>query len=104
MSIKVIIERKFKNKPTTEVFKAIDELRIRALRRRGYIGGETLVSHQDPRDVLVISAWSGLEDWNAWLKDPERRHMEEALLSPREESQRIRTFLSSADYIRDVLQ
>lgn len=71
MSIKIMIERKFKQTPGPKIFEAIDEIRIKALRNRGYIGGETMVNVDDEREVLVISAWSSVDDWRTWYDTKE---------------------------------
>ncbi len=39
MSVKIVIERKFKKAVVPEILQIIDEIRIKALRDRGYIGG-----------------------------------------------------------------
>ena len=58
MSTRIMIERKFKSPITSEILQTIDEIRIKALRQRGYIGGETVVNADDDKDVLVISSWA----------------------------------------------
>ncbi|MBW2029315.1 MAG: hypothetical protein JRH06_00515 [Deltaproteobacteria bacterium] len=68
MSIKVMIERRFKENVSSEILRLIDEIRIKALRNRGYIGGETVVNIDDSREVMVISAWSNIRDWNDWYQ------------------------------------
>jgi heme-degrading monooxygenase HmoA len=101
MSVKIMIERKFKEAPTEEDLRAIDELRIKALRQKGYIGGETIVNSDNPKEVLVISAWSSLEDWETWVKDQERNELEVRLASRLEVPVSIRAFLPSADYAKE---
>lgn len=100
MSVKIMIERKFKKATDDEDLRAIDELRIKALRQKGYIGGETVVNCDDPKEVLVISAWSSLEDWETWVKDQERDVLEDELASRLEEPAKIRAFIPSADYAK----
>jgi heme-degrading monooxygenase HmoA len=102
MSVKIMIERKFKKAPTDEDLRVIDELRIKALRQKGYIGGETIVNCDDSKEVLVISAWSSLEDWETWVKDQERDVLEDGMASRVEEAAKIRAFLSSADYVKET--
>ena len=43
MSVKIMIERKFKEAPVPENLQAIDELRINAMQQEGYVSGETFV-------------------------------------------------------------
>ena len=100
MSVKIMIVRKFKEAPREEDLSAIDELRIKALRQKGYIGGETVVNCDDNREVMVLSAWSSLEDWETWVKDQERDELEDELASRLEEPVKIRAFMPSADYMK----
>ena len=102
MGVKIMIERKFKEPASKEDLRAIDELRIKALRQKGYIGGETVVNCEDPKEVLVISAWSSLEDWETWAKDQERDVSEDRLASRLEEPAKIRSFIPSADYAKEI--
>ena len=100
MSIKITIERKFKEALMPEHLRAIEELRIKALRQKGYIGGETVVNFDDNREVLVLSAWSSLDDWKTWISNQERVQLENELASHLKEPVRIRAFMSSADYAK----
>ena len=68
MSTRIMIERKFKNPISSDILRIIDEIRVKALRQRGYIGGETVVNVDDDRDVLVISSWASVDDWEAWYE------------------------------------
>jgi heme-degrading monooxygenase HmoA len=103
MSFKIIIERKFKESPVPGNLRAIDDIRIKALRQKGYIGGETVVNYEDNREVLVISAWSSVDDWRNWLHSQERAQLETELRPHLEESVKIRAFMPSADFIREAL-
>ncbi|MBW1920203.1 MAG: hypothetical protein JRI84_13255 [Deltaproteobacteria bacterium] len=47
MAAKIMIERKFKQEPLPENFQVINEIRRKAMGRKGYIGGETLVGYED---------------------------------------------------------
>jgi heme-degrading monooxygenase HmoA len=47
--------------------------------RPGYISGETLISHDDPQKMLVISTWQSIEAWNSW-KNSDARKTSEAML------------------------
>ncbi|MBW1998819.1 MAG: antibiotic biosynthesis monooxygenase [Deltaproteobacteria bacterium] len=103
MSIKVMIERKFKEPVTPEILRLIDEIRIKALRNRGYIGGETVVNLDDSREVLVISAWSNVKDWKDWYQTEHWKDLEKKLASRLEESPKIRIFMPGAIYEEEVL-
>lgn len=98
MSIKIIIERRFKEKVQPETLRTIDEIRMQALRSRGYIGGETLVSMEDNREVSVISAWSSLEDWKSWYDTKEWEGLEKSLLPDLAEPAKVHAFMPGADF------
>ena len=104
MSFKIIIERKFKESPVSENLRNIENLRIKALRQRGYIGGETVVNFDDNREVLVISAWSTVDDWRTWLNSQERAKLENELSPHLEEPGKIRAFMPSADYAKEAFK
>ena len=61
MSVKIIIDRKFKEDPLPENFKDINKLRIKAMQQGGYISGETLIGLEDNRSVIVLSNWSSAQ-------------------------------------------
>lgn len=98
MSTKIVIERKFKEPVDQKSLQIIDEIRIKALRVRGYIGGETLVNLQDDREVIVISAWSAVEDWKKWYETNEWKELERQLVSYLAEPVRVRALIPGADY------
>ncbi len=101
MSVKIMIVRKFKEAPSEEDLRGIDELRIKALRQKGYIGGETVVNCDDNREVMVLSAWSSLEDWETWARDQERDKLEDELASRLEGPVKTGAFMPSADYMKE---
>lgn len=98
MSFKIIIERKFKKPVDQDLLAIIDEIRIKALRDRGYIGGETLVNADDGKEVIVVSSWSSVDDWNAWYAKKEWEDLEKQLATQLEEPARVRVFTPGADY------
>jgi len=100
MSIKIVIERRFKEAVGPEVLEIIDEIRIKALRDRGYIGGETVVNVDDDREVLVFSAWSTADDWKTWYNKKEWEELEKQLTPHLEEPVKIRIFMPGADYAK----
>jgi heme-degrading monooxygenase HmoA len=102
MSVEIIIERKFKGAPFLEHLHAIDDLRMKAMKQKGYIRGETLVNLEDQREVVVLSFWSSLDDWKTWLNSEERQKMENELASYLEEPVRIRSYMPTADYVKEA--
>jgi quinol monooxygenase YgiN len=65
--VRVIIEHQVKDAKDVEgVLNLIRELRNEAMKRQGYITGETLVNTEDTRNILVISTWHNIENWQDW--------------------------------------
>jgi len=100
MSIKIVIERKFKEAVVLETLEIIDEIRMKALRDRGYIGGETVVNVDDDREVVVFSAWSSVDDWKTWYDKKEWEELEKKLAPNLVEPVKIRAFMPGADYVK----
>jgi heme-degrading monooxygenase HmoA len=98
MSTRVMIERKFKNPITSEILHVIDEIRIKALRQKGYIGGETVVNADDDRNVLVISSWASVSDWTAWYETREWKEYEKDLAPHLDGQVKVTAFIPRADY------
>ena len=72
MVVKVIITRRIQEGKTREVFALLNRNRSEAMNQKGYISGETLINHDDPQEILVISTWQGIENWLKWKENPER--------------------------------
>jgi len=102
MSVKILIERKFKEEPSLEDTKIINQLRIGAMQRRGYISGETLVDLNDHRRIVVISAWANKAGWETWVNLDERQKLEANLDQKLKQSPIIRSFMLGADYLGEV--
>ena len=102
MSVKIVIERKFKEAVVPEFLQIIREIRIMALRDRGYIGGETVINVDDDREVLVFSAWSSVDDWKTWYDKKEWEELEKKLSPHLEEPVKTRIFMMSADYAKEA--
>ena len=88
MAVKVMIKRHIKEGNAKDVFALLNKHRSNAMKQKGYITGETLMSYQDPRHLLVISTWQSIENWLAWKENKERRanevKLEQFLESPTE--------------------
>ncbi len=79
MVIKVLIKRKIREGKTREVFSLLNKFRADAMNQKGYISGETLINHDDPLEILVISMWQGMENWLNWKENVERKANEAQL-------------------------
>ena len=79
MAVKVLIKRRIKEGKTKEVFALLNNVRTTAMNQKGYITGETLISYNDPRSILVVSTWQSIEHWLNWKDNKERRANEARL-------------------------
>ena len=104
MTVKLLLERKFKEDPSLEEIKTINELRIGAMQRKGYISGETLVDINDHRRIVVISVWANKAAWEAWVNSDERRTLEANIVKNLKQSAIIRSFMLGADYLGGVFE
>jgi len=50
----------------------------------------------------VVSTWSSLEDWKAWVNTKERSNLEEKLAPYLEEPAKIRVFMLAADFAKEA--
>ena len=76
MSIKIIVERKFKDTPSESEIEVIHKIRVLAMKQKGYVGGETLINYIDNKEVVRIAQWADLELWNRWINSKERKNLE----------------------------
>ena len=88
--IKVVVERHLRQGKEQEFATLLVELWVKAMRRRGYISGETLRSLEKPEVWLTISSWSDLTMWKSWAESRERldflEDVEPLLRAPARES------------------
>lgn len=69
--IRVMIDRKVK--AGEDLSAMLVELRVAAITRfPGYIGGETLVNVEDRTNIVVLSTWRSIEDWERWSNSETR--------------------------------
>jgi heme-degrading monooxygenase HmoA len=90
--VRVIIRRRCRPSREADLEKALLGLRTDAMRRRGYISGETLRSDDDPGVWLVVSTWTSAELWKSWQESPERREMEGKIAGLLAEPQEVSVF------------
>jgi heme-degrading monooxygenase HmoA len=72
MAIKVFIKRHIKEGRVEKVVAKLEEFRKMAQKQPGYISGETLTNHYDPRSLTVVSTWQTIEDWVRWQSSDKR--------------------------------
>ena len=100
MIVKVMIKRKIKEGKTREVFTLLNKFRSDAMNQKGYISGETLINHDDPMEILVISIWQGMENWLEWKENPERKANEFLLEKWLEEPTSYKSYVFSTYFAR----
>ena len=57
------------------------QARNKAMGKPVYISSETLVNHDDPCQVVIVSMWQKKEDWDAYARSPEREENEKRFSS-----------------------
>jgi heme oxygenase (mycobilin-producing) len=72
MTIKIFIKRKVSPEKILDLTVLLKKLRGLTLNQTGYIHGETLRRIDAQNESMVISTWRSLDDWNAWLSNPQR--------------------------------
>lgn len=76
MAVKVLIKRKIKNGKLSEASKLLIKARYAAMGQLGYISSETLTDCNEPNNVVVVSTWQKIENWNQWKKSDLRSEIE----------------------------
>jgi len=76
MAIKVLIKRKIKSGKMNEASKLLIKARYNAMGQQGYISSETLSGCDDQNNVIVVSMWQKIENWNQWEKSELRAENE----------------------------
>ncbi len=79
MTVKIFIKRHIKEDHMETALSLLNQFRLAAMEQSGYISGETLVNHYDPRSVTVVSTWKSVEDWIRWQESDERAGSEARL-------------------------
>jgi heme-degrading monooxygenase HmoA len=72
MAVKVLIKRKVPKRKAIKVIPLFRQIRSHAIQQTGYISGETMKRLDKPNQFLIISTWQSSEDWDKWVKTPER--------------------------------
>ena len=78
MAVKVLIKRKIKDGKINDASKLLIKARYNAMGQPGYISSETLSGCDDPNNVVVISMWQRIENWNQWKNGDLRAENETA--------------------------
>ena len=78
MAVKVLIKRKIKDGKINDASKLLIKARYNAMGQPGYISSETLSGCDDPNNVVIISMWQRIENWNQWKNGDLRAENETA--------------------------
>jgi heme-degrading monooxygenase HmoA len=76
MAIKVFIKRKCPQDQQRELFRCIKEIRRGVPQQSGYISGEYLKSIDETNEIVTISSWFSLDDWQTWFESEERKEIQ----------------------------
>jgi heme oxygenase (mycobilin-producing) len=79
MAIRVFIKREIQPGNDLKLHNLLMQLRTKAMLQKGYITGETLRNVKNANKFLVIGTWNSIEDWEAWLNNPERKQLQAEL-------------------------
>ena len=89
--IRVMIERQAK--ANEDLSALLVELRVAAITHYpGYIGGETLVNTEDSSNIIVISTWHSIEDWERWASSETRAKLYQRIEPILQEKPKVRAF------------
>ncbi len=76
MPVKVFIKRKCPRDKEKELFVCIKDIRRSVPQQPGYISGEYLKSIDETDEIVTISSWYTLEDWQTWFESEERKRIQ----------------------------
>lgn len=79
MTVKIVIKRFVPKNKESSLLPLIKALRIATTKQDGYISGETLQRIDKPGETVVVSTWESAEDWNRWVRNPERIQLQEKI-------------------------
>lgn len=79
MIVKVFIRRHLKEGNDREAFSLLKKIRLKAMEYEGYISGDTLVNTNDLQEIMVISTWQSLDNWNTWKESEDRKTIDAPL-------------------------
>ncbi len=68
MTVKILITRRISKEQESVVRPFLKQLHQYALKQKGYISGESLISSEDLENHLIISSWESLDYWEMFLE------------------------------------
>ena len=79
MAVRILVARQVVNGGLQTVCALIAAMRKEAQGQPGYIVGETLDPLPQSGEILVISTWRSIEDWNRWFDHPLRLQLQKQM-------------------------
>jgi heme-degrading monooxygenase HmoA len=79
MAVKIFIKRSIPPDKADDVMPLFQKLRSLAMDQPGYITGETLQGVDMPGEIVVISTWQTVEDWQRWVTHKERLNIQDRI-------------------------
>jgi len=79
MAVKVLVARQVSEDHLKAVMELLDHMRLVASRQPGYLLGETLNPLPRSDELLVLSTWQTIEDWNRWFENPLRMRLQKEI-------------------------
>ena len=79
MAVKIFIKRSIPPDRADQVMPLFQHLRSLAMDQPGYISGETLHSVDSPGEIVVISTWQTVEEWQKWVANEERLKIQDQI-------------------------
>jgi len=79
MVVRVLIDRKIRERGEADFLSCLRQLRSKAIGAKGYVSGETLRLVDDPQNYVVVSTWQSMEDWKEWEKNPDRKKINDEI-------------------------
>ncbi len=74
---KILIRRKIPPDAEGAVMDLLNGMRSLAVVQPGYVHGETLKRVDQAGEILVISTWRSINDWDDWINNPQRLEIQE---------------------------
>jgi len=72
MAVKIIIKRSIPPEKSGQLMPLFKKMRSLAMNQPGYISGETLQNVDTPGEIVVISTWQTVDEWQRWVTHKER--------------------------------
>lgn len=79
MAVKIFIKRSIPPDRADDLMPLFQKLRSVAMNQPGYISGETLQSIDSPGEIVVISTWQTVDDWQRWVNHKERLKIQDQI-------------------------